>query len=79
MSDKHTPEPWGLEKNTTHMLKRIPIEDARRIVACINACAGISTEDLEKFAHVDICYKKQLEISKLLEQKYRAMGVLCRK
>jgi hypothetical protein len=25
-------------------------EDARRIVACVNACAGIETEDLEKVA-----------------------------
>ncbi|MCK9577093.1 MAG: hypothetical protein M0R51_14410 [Clostridia bacterium] len=24
-------------------------ENARRIVACVNACKGISTEDLEKF------------------------------
>ena len=61
--DKHTPEPWkyveflpraGVEighadtyEQTLWLNNR---SDARRIVACVNACAGIGTEELEAFA-----------------------------
>lgn len=30
----------------------IPIDEARRIVACVNACAGIPTETLESIPHI---------------------------
>lgn len=54
---KHTPEPWKVQpmEYGTAIIdsegyeirpSRFP-EDARRIVACVNACAGISTDDLE--------------------------------
>lgn len=41
-------------------------ENARRIVACVNACAGISTEDLEESAmsilqHMEDQYGERLE------------------
>lgn len=29
-------------------------ENARRIVACVNACAGLSTEELEAYKHADL-------------------------
>ena len=42
MSDKpHTQEKSSLQTDT---------RDARRIMACLNACAGIPTEDLEDAA-----------------------------
>jgi hypothetical protein len=33
---------------------RIDMDDARRIVACVNACAGISTEELEAMTPYEI-------------------------
>lgn len=54
---KHTPEPW---ESHEHMVfqgehggfslrnDRNNAEDARRIVACVNACRGIPTEELEQ-------------------------------
>lgn len=61
MSEQHTPEPWkviirgdygdGLEADITAtfdgMRGTLKAEDARRIVACVNACAGIETTALE--------------------------------
>lgn len=62
---EHTKEPWhhgtderqieGINGNIVcivsgALLNESTIEDARRIVACVNACAGISTEWLEKNA-----------------------------
>jgi hypothetical protein len=57
---KHTKEPWEVVMNRNamgHSIKRpdggsvvlgaLNYEDARRIVACVNACAGIPTEMLE--------------------------------
>lgn len=54
MNTQHTPEPWKLSGtenivaggNYVVALDCKP-EDARRIVACVNACAGIETEQLE--------------------------------
>lgn len=62
MSDHHTPEPWNCG-NATGLRPTTPIyrqpyglediaevkhrEDALRIVACINACAGVPTEILQ--------------------------------
>ena len=53
----HTPEPWqvsagsqdytGLCNKDKSIGTGISQVDARRIVACVNACAGIPTESLE--------------------------------
>ncbi len=53
---KHTPEPWG---NATHGVSsfsnggggtvNMSFDDYIRAVACVNACAGIPTEDLINF------------------------------
>ena len=61
MKDKHTPEPWEVtdkrfirqSSGRRHVVARVVGSEemeanARRIVACINACAGIPTEGLEK-------------------------------
>lgn len=59
--NKHTPEPWRQEGLTIlcadgHIIFRMDVsfylpeerkEAARRIVACVNACAGIPTDQLE--------------------------------
>lgn len=57
---KHTPGPWrvkgrhivgadhGLIADTLESTTR-PRADARRIVACVNTCEGLSTEQLERF------------------------------
>ena len=63
MTDKHTPEQWyaseeggiwivmAADENGGYTLADMCCDDqkanARRIVACVNACAGISTENLE--------------------------------
>lgn len=61
MQTEHTPEPWGLEEepNSTWVFGRVTpctrtsiadvyeYADARRIVACVNECEGITTEGIE--------------------------------
>ena len=60
----HSPEPWKFStdvdgrvnifvddgRTVTLCHARLRPEDARRIVACVNACAAIPTEELEKAA-----------------------------
>lgn len=66
MSAKHTPGPWAvhghhIESETTGFwiadaIAAFPehsetqAENARRIVACVNACEGIETSELEEIA-----------------------------
>lgn len=83
--NQHTPEPWfvyefnnvvysrdkdGISKSITRAFSSAA--DARRIVACVNACAGISTETLEKFGGRAITAEAQrdelLVVLKLAEQ-----------
>ena len=54
--NKHTPEPWAygedndgwyVEKDVIQIAHGLTEEDARRITACVNACAGCATEVLE--------------------------------
>lgn len=65
MSDLHTATPWEVidgrfirqSGNPRHVIARVSKGDAmeanaRRIVACVNACAGIRTEALEHRAHL---------------------------
>jgi len=60
---QHTEEPWHVDTPLGHLsifsaegnciiptYPGIKAANARRIVACINACAGIPTEALEAFA-----------------------------
>jgi hypothetical protein len=59
---KHTAEPWtatdigtlhGKDSQFIAELGGMRAEaDLRRIAACVNACAGISTQQLEAFAFV---------------------------
>ena len=56
MTQQHTPEPWAfgedndgwyVEKDRDQFVYGLTEANARRIVACVNACAGISTESME--------------------------------
>ena len=56
MKTEHTQEPWSygedndgwyVEKDGLQIAHGLTEEDARRIVACVNACAGIPTDVLE--------------------------------
>lgn len=56
---KHTPEPWYLgddlfihqDGERIYYVCRPQIEaDARRIVACVNACVGTTTDDITEIA-----------------------------
>tara|TARA_Y100000310_G_scaffold68786_1_gene64110 strand:- start:740 stop:1012 length:273 start_codon:yes stop_codon:yes gene_type:complete len=74
---EHTPEPWITSPcNCTPTCKSffidpvamtdsfMPYADARRIVACVNACAGINTETLEQFcADVAAAGHDELELA----------------
>lgn len=40
-------EVWGEESNIS--ITEMSIANARRIVACVNACEGLSTDELERF------------------------------
>lgn len=47
---KHAPEPWSFParlKDARGAFIPMTEENARRVVACINACEGIPTEKLE--------------------------------
>jgi len=58
---KHTVEPWtadefgnlgaGEPEYILGMMAWEPEANARRIVACVNACAGVPTEVVEKYTH----------------------------
>lgn len=66
MTTEHTPDPWfvidplhghateykcvQIGADEMYSTLEMKPEDARRIVACVNACAGISTEALESGA-----------------------------
>lgn len=67
MNKKHTPEPWVLinaqtfsaisdQENAGFVIGGCKgpesIENARRIVACVNACKGLTTEALLKMTEV---------------------------
>lgn len=56
MTQQHTPEPWEQFESIVYMGMHggfdlagcpLPEANARRIVACVNACAGLDTEYLE--------------------------------
>lgn len=57
---EHTKEPWSMDavsgniigNNGELICESVTPKDARRIVACVNACAGLSTELLENITEV---------------------------
>lgn len=80
---EHTKEPWHLSQDGQHVLSRTgemsfahvaevfhDVEDARRIVACVNALAGVSTEHLEQYGLPDFAQK----ISDLAQQRDKLLA-----
>lgn len=92
---KHTPGPWYPDANGTvrarsvvprpgvedeRVASRLTDADARRIVACVNACEGISTAYLDDLAagrgikgHLSA---HQTETTRLLEQRGALLAAL---
>lgn len=96
--NKHTPEPWSVDPDSTDYYASILDADgadtillgdygdwwmtkanARRIVACVNACAGIETGHLEKYGLPDLAQKisdlrkQRDELLKALENTHNAL------
>ena len=78
----HTKEPWILlpvgrdesfifQQGTTNTIidHGINTETARRIVACVNACAGISTEELESTSIPVYWQSVALKLERTQEQR----------
>lgn len=75
MEQKHTPEPWGITENprqivaangsTVAKLTALDLPNARRIVACVNACAGFANEELEGASLYRDSFDAQKEIDAL--------------
>lgn len=88
--EKHTPEPWGLRKIydgyqiTTDEGEYIEMSayNARRVVACVNACAGIPLSVLEKPGYsvkseldtLDDQIEKRLRVEQWLKNIMEIMG-----
>lgn len=84
----HTPEPWAVApegrfqkvEGNGYPVAEMWLSDgnhkanARRIVACVNACAGLPTEELENVKQIDIAStRKQMreqrdELANLLRE-----------
>jgi len=70
LMSEHTKEPWGIHKSKNFVAildsegKHLAelwqraeydsVANARRIVACVNACVGIETETLERLSHCGV-------------------------
>lgn len=84
---KHTPEPWRIESATKKDNWRIigdnnqvvstfsgsmDMANARRIVACVNACAGIGTDHLELALAGGVTVLQELDRVKQQRDQLRA-------
>ena len=81
---EHTREPWeqndnritGHNKTGVTLFNDLEPDDARRIVACVNACEGIATETLEnriKYTFTDVEKRnKELEAQLAASQQREA-------
>ncbi len=90
--NKHSPEPWhyvgdsgAIEDASGHMCAEAWVREdanARRIVAAVNACAGLSTEALEKglidqaLSLLRYGYTNDEEIESSVVEVLRALGRL---
>ena len=88
--NKHTPEPWRSEGLTIldadgHIIFRMDVsfylpeerkDAARRIVACVNACAGFSTETLELIASVGGMQHKMTATAAVASQRDELLAAL---
>lgn len=67
------PKSMVIVDTNDNLIARMPMNDdpvtepvmttnANRIVACVNACAGIPTEHLQWLASADQCYRDQIRM-----------------
>jgi hypothetical protein len=82
---KHTHEPWKVchwaegrkgfeiaDRNQNRICFDVTEDDARRIVACVNACAGMETELLENVAMLGETLLARFELLKKQEAKLKS-------
>jgi hypothetical protein len=85
---EHTKEPWftdGIdimartgEMSHAHVAQvNHNDEDARRIVACVNACEGIGTEFLEKYSVKEAGGLRRVDLIEQRDQLLAALEQLC--
>lgn len=88
---EHTKEPWRIEPATKKDNWRtvgannqvvsifcgaMDMENARRIVACVNACRGLQTVELERNGLVAAVGAELLEADRKLERLLEAFGFI---
>ena len=84
---KHTKEPWiiadddvfvevmaGTKTVLPAIRKADAAEDFRRIVACVNACAGAATDDLEKHGFLAMRTRQVVALEAQRDELLAALG-----
>jgi len=86
MTPQHTPEPWAIQSHglpeglhgiiAPHHSKWFVAEDCKkvdaiRIVACVNACAGVDTETLVAMANGEMTGSELWELPKVKAERDR--------
>lgn len=71
---------WGVAGVTKHphQVSGERTANARRIVACVNACRGLSTDELEKHGLVSAVGTELIELEKQREQLLAALEQIAR-
>lgn len=76
---QHTQEPWVISDSGVAFYSANGEKgraDARRIVACVNACRGLSTDELEKSGLVSAVGTQIIEMEKQRDQLADALQEL---
>lgn len=85
---KHTPEPWRIgamesgqvaidAANGSEVTGWLDSDDARRIVACVNACAGLDTDALEKLPDISkVAAARRKYIAEIEQQRDQLRAAL---
>ena len=92
MSEKYTRGPWKTEGEGIHAIirggdativavrHRLPADvheaNARRIVACVNACEGISTDELEEIASTGGMLGPREDVARIAKQRDELLAAL---
>lgn len=71
---------WGVAGVTEHphQVSGERVANARRIVACVNACRGLSTDELEKHGLVSAVGTELIELEKQRDQLLAALEQIAR-
>lgn len=68
--------PFEGRRHHAHWCANVTHPDARRIVACVNACAGIKTEDLEAMRETSILAKANTWADGIEKQRDELLAML---